>query len=216
VAGDQEAGEPAENNVYFATTEFGGYRVFTDDMLDFLAEKIVEQVRQRGPFLSLSEFVNRQLSDDTDLALAGAIQTALNELTADSSLNPFEIMQDESEPSVANPLGKHDYVFPEAAVGHNTYGLPGWTRQADILRPLAPILSARDDTFTIRAYGDARDANGNIIARVWCEATVRRERNFIDLGDEADLTTPPTLPANQTFGRRFNIISFRWLNADEV
>ncbi|MDG0993970.1 MAG: hypothetical protein P8O22_04465 [Akkermansiaceae bacterium] len=216
VAGDQEAGEPAENNGYFATTEFGGYRVFTDDMLNFLAEKIVEQVRQRGPFLSLSEFVNRQLSNDTDLALAGAIQTALNELTADNSLNPFEIMQDESEPSVANPPGKDDYVFPEAAVGHNTYGLPGWTRQADILRPLAPILSARDDTFTIRAYGESRAADGTVRARAWCVATVQRTRDFLDPADGADITTIPTKLANQTFGRRFNIISFRWLNADEV
>jgi hypothetical protein len=216
VAGDRKAGEPAENGGYFGITEFGGYRVFTDDQLDFLAEKIVEQIRLRGPFLSLSEFVNRQLSDDTNLALGGAIQTALNELTADSSLNPFETMQNESQPSLANPPGQHDYVFPEAAVGHTTYGLPGWTRQADILRPLAPILSARDDTFTIRTYGDVRDANGNIIAHAWCEATVRRERDFVNPADEADLTTPPTSPANQTFGRGFKVITFRWLNQNEV
>ncbi|MEJ6701608.1 MAG: hypothetical protein QNL01_11670, partial [Akkermansiaceae bacterium] len=216
VAGDKEAGEPTEDNGYFATTEFGGYRVFTDEVLDFLAEKIVEQVRLRGPFLSLSEFVNRQLSDDTDLALAGAIQTALNELTANASLNPFETMQDESEPSLANPPGKHDYVFPEAAVGHNTYGLPGWTRQADVLRPLAPILSARDDTFTIRAYGESRAADGTVRARAWCEATVQRTRDFFDPTDESDITTLPSEPANETFGRRFKVISFRWLNADEV
>ena len=151
-----------------------------------------------------------------DLALAGAIQTALNELTADSSLNPFSVMQDESVASVGNPPGKDDYVFPEAAVGHNTYGLPGWTRQADILRPLAPILSARDDTFTIRAYGESRAANGTVQARAWCEATVRRTRGFIDPADESDITTQPTKEANQTFGRRFKVISFRWLNADEV
>jgi hypothetical protein len=216
VAGDKEAGEPTEDNGYFATTEFGGYRVFTDKMLDFLAGEIVEQVRLRGPFLSLSEFVNRQLSDDTDLALAGAIQTALNELTADSSLNPFSVMQDESVASVGNPPGKDDYVFPEAAVGHNTYGLPGWTRQADILRPLAPILSARDDTFTIRAYGEYRGADGTVIASVWCEATVQRTREFFDHADESDMTALPTQPVNLTYGRRFKIVSFRWLSSDEV
>jgi hypothetical protein len=220
VAGDRAAGTaPQVAGEYVDTTEFTGYRVYSDEQLDFLAEKIVEQVRLRGPFLSLSEFVNRQLSTDTDLALTGAIQTALNALTEDQSLNPFSTVQNESVASVANPFaGGADagYVFPEAAVGHNTYGLPGWTRQADILRPLAPILSARDDTFTIRAYGESRAADGTVRARAWCEATVRRDRDFLDPADEADLTTPPTKPANQTFGRRFKMISFRWLNADEV
>lgn len=223
VAGDREAGEaPQVAGEYADTTEYTGYRVFTDEMLDVLAEKIVEQVRLRGPFLSLSEFVNRQLSSDTDLALCGAIQAALNALAADSSLNPFEVIQNESVESEANPFGgaavpKTGYVFSEAAVGHNTYGLPGWTRQADVLRPLAPILSARDDTFTIRTYGDARSPDGKvIIARAWCEATVRRTRDFSDPSDAADSTTQPASQTNQTYGRKFQIISFRWLNADEV
>ncbi len=225
VAGDRAAGEPPEvAGEYADTTEFTGYRVFTDEMLDFLAEKIVEQVRLRGPFLSLSEFVNRQLSTDTNLALGGAIQTALNALTAKSGLNPFETIQNESVVSEARPFGvaanggvpASGYVFPEAAVGHNTYGLPGWTRQADLLRPLAPVLSARDDTFTIRAYGDARSPNGEVVARAWCEATVRRTRDFSDPGDAADITTQPVNPTNRTYGRRFQIVSFRWLNPGEV
>ena len=220
VAGDRAAGEaPQVAGEYLETTQFTGYRVFTDDQLDFLAEEIVEQVRLRGPFLSLSEFVNRQLSSDTELALAGAIQTALNALTANSSLNPFDTIQNESVASVANPFaGGADagYVFPEAAVGHNTYGLPGWTRQADILRPLAPILSARDDTFTVRAYGESRAADGTVRARAWCEATVRRTRDFLDPTDEADMTTQPTKSTNKTYGRRFKMVSFRWLSADEV
>jgi type II secretory pathway pseudopilin PulG len=224
VAGDRAAGDaPQVAGEYADTTEFTGYRVFTDERLDLLAEKIVEQVRLRGPFLSLSEFVNRQLSSDYNLALGGAIQTALNALTADS-LNPFETIQNESVPSKANPfvadpnaaLPDTGYVFPEAAVGHNTYGLPGWTRQADVLRPLAPILAARDDTFTIRAYGESRDADGTVRARAWCEATVQRKRDFLDPADEPDITTAPTEPTNQTYGRRFKVISFRWLNADEV
>jgi hypothetical protein len=220
VAGDRAAGEPPQvAGEYADTTEFTGHRVFTDEMLDKLAENIVGQVRARGPFLSLSEFVNRQLTNDNNLALAGAIQTALNALTADANLNPFETMQNESVASVANPFApgpKTGYVFSEAAVGHNTYGLPGWTRQADILRPLAPILSARDDTFTIRAYGDARSPDGKVIAKAWCEATVRRTRDFIDPADAAEITTQPLSPANQRYGRKFQIISFRWLNANEV
>ncbi len=217
VAGDRAAGEaPQVAGEYADTTEFTGYRVFTDEMLDRLAEKVVGQVRARGPFLSLSEFVNRQLSNETELALAGAIQTALNQLAADNSLNPFQIVRDESAASVANPPGPHGYVFPEAAVGHNTYGLSGWTRQADILRPIAPILSARDDTFTIRACGESRDAAGKVLARAWCEVTVQRTREFLDPADKPDITTRPSVPANQTFGRRFKVVSFRWLNADEV
>lgn len=221
VAGDRAAGEaPEVAGEYAETTEFTGYRVLTDEMLDFLAERIVGQIRRRGPFLSLSEFVNRQLSSDTDLALCGAIQAALNALGEDSGLNPFEAIQNESVESEAAPFAgaapATGYVFPEAAVGHNTYGLPGWTRQADILRPLAPVLAARDDTFTIRAYGEARAADGTILARAWCEATVSRDREFIDPADEADLTTPPTKPINVAFGRRFKVLTFRWLNAEEV
>lgn len=217
VAGDRAAGQaPQVAGEYADTTQFTGYRVFTDEMLDFLAEEIVEQVRKRGPFLSLSEFVNRQLSSDTELALGGAIQTALNALAADSSLNPFETLQNESVVSSATPFAGTGYLFPEAAAGHNTYGLPGWTRQADILRPLAPILSARDDTFTIRAYGESRAANGTMQARAWCEATVRRTRNFNDPGDAADITTQPLKPVNITFGRKFEIVSFRWLNEKEI
>jgi type II secretory pathway pseudopilin PulG len=217
VAGDRAAGEPPQvAGEYADTTEFTGHRVFTDEMLDKLAENIVGQVRARGPFLSLSEFVNRQLTNDNNLALAGAIQTALNQLASDSSLNPFQTIQNESVASLADPPGPEGYVFGDAAVGHNTYGLPGWTRQADILRPLAPVLSARDDTFTIRAYGDARSPDGKILARAWCEATVQRTRDFCDPADSPEIATLPTLPANQTFGRRFKLISFRWLSAREV
>jgi hypothetical protein len=94
--------------------------------------------------------------------------------------------------------------------------MPGWIRQADVLRPLAPILTVRDDTFTIRAYGDARDAKGNVIASAVCEAVVRRSREFADLGEAADLATAPTLAVNQAFGRRFSVVSFRWLSQNEI
>jgi type II secretory pathway pseudopilin PulG len=218
VAGAEKAGT-LRSGEYMGTTEFTGYRVLDDAMLDKLAEEVVKQVRLRGPFLSLSEFVNRRLTNNAseqELALAGAIQAAMNALTDDSSLNPFADLQAESNPSIANPPGNPEYAFPQAAVGHSSYGLPGWTRQADVLRPLAPILSARDDTFTIRAYGESVDANGNTVARAWCEATVIRRKDFVDDSEKADITGQPQKDANKSFGRRFELMSFRWLNPAEV
>ena len=203
-------------------SEYTGFRTLTDEQIEDLAEKIVEQVRLRGPFLSLSEFVNRQLSSNTDLSLAGAIQTAINNLEEDPMeelRNPANKLSDTTmhETNPNDPkLSGVDYEFSEAAKGSSAHGVPGWIRQADVLRPIAPVLTARDDTFTIRAYGDARDSNGTILARAWCEATVQRSRDFVDSADQAGSVEPPTSAANKTFGRKYVIKSFRWLNTDEV
>ena len=229
VAGDVKAGQPGMSGGFSLSSELTGYRVFDDALLDILADEIVKQVRLRGPFLSLSEFVNRQLlpiANPNDpklpLALAGAIQTALNEMSSKAGANdPYaklksnDLSQDAGDPNDPK-LAEAGYVFPEAAIGRSTYGLPGWTRQADVLRPIAPILSARDDTFTIRAYGDTRDASGKIAARATCEATVRRVRDFVDTTDAANINTLPKSPVNQIFGRRYQVVSFRWLSPDEI
>jgi hypothetical protein len=195
--------------------EFTGYRILDEQMIDALAEKIVEQVRKRGPFLSLAEFVNRQLSSG-DLALSGAIQAALDEMSKTSSTDLYKgITGFISRPATA--VQGAEYEFPAAAEGEATFGLPGWTRQADILRPLAPVLTVRDDTFTIRAYGDARDKSGNkVLARAVCEAVVFRTRDYVDPADAADLENYPTSAANRTFGRRFEVMSFRWLAPNEI
>ncbi|MCF7675904.1 MAG: hypothetical protein K9M97_11210 [Akkermansiaceae bacterium] len=217
IAGDSEAGTPGSAGAFPEASEFAGYRTVDAKLLDAMAKEVVKQIRARGPFLSLAEFVNRQLSSG-DLALAGTLQAALNEVTQNPSTNPLAAVQALSTIALAVPVrASHaEYKFPAAAAGFSAYGLPGWTRQADILRPLAPILSARDDTFTIRGYGDARDANGRVLARAHCEAIVRRTRDFVDVGEAADILTPPTRSANIRFGRRYEIVSFRWLAPDEV
>jgi len=94
-------------------------------------------------------------------------------------------------------------------------------RQADILRPLAPVMSARDDTFTIRGYGDARDSANpdKILARAWCEVRVKRVADFVSPIDSAKVTPYSSLmkeQVNRLFGRRYQVESFRWLNQDEV
>ena len=217
IAGDTEAGTPGSSGAFPEASEFAGYRTVDAKFLDALAEEVVRQVRLRGPFLSLAEFVNRQLSSG-DLALAGTLQAALNEVSKKPSTNPFAAMEALSTTAVAVPERAADaeYKFPAAAVGKSAYGLPGWTRQADILRPLAPILSVRDDTFTLRGYGDARDADGQVLAHAVCEAVVRRSREFVDAAEAAGILTPPTRAANTIFGRRFELIAFRWLAPNEV
>ncbi len=220
IATDVEAGTGAGSSGGFArASEYAGYRSLSDDQIDDLARKVVDQVRARGPFLSLSEFINRQLGNNSDRALAGAVQSAINNLSQDPMAtlrNPANKLSDRTM-SPANPkIAGVGYQFPEAAVGDSAYGAPGWIRQADILRPLAPILTVRDDSYTIRAYGDSLDANGNVVARAWCEAVVKRTRNFSDTTDAADSINPPVNAMNTTYGRRYEVISFRWLNANEV
>ncbi|WP_035609122.1 hypothetical protein [Haloferula sp. BvORR071] len=89
-------------------------------------------------------------------------------------------------------------------------------KQADILTPVAPYLSARSDTFLIRAYGDCVDADGKIQARAWCEAEVQREAPFIDKANPIDELVGNLNPVNKTFGRRYTVASFRWLHPSEV
>ena len=104
-------------------------------------------------------------------------------------------------------------------MGSSNFGLPGWVRQADVLRSLAPIMSARDDTFTIRAYGDSRSTSGQIEATAWCELVVQRRAELVDASESSQLSTASnelTSEANQRFGRRYSVVSFRWLNEDEV
>ncbi|MBK1835326.1 hypothetical protein [Roseibacillus ishigakijimensis] len=217
VAGDTEAGTPGYSGAFPESSEFTGYRRFEEGMLDGLAEEIVEQVRLRGPFLSLSEFVNRQLSSG-DLALAGAVQTALDELGEGGGglYGTLAALSRDAGSAQLPEAQRAAYAFPEAAEGESAFGLPGWTRQADVLRAIAPILSVRDDTFTIRAYGDSRDRNGRIVATATCEGLVRRQREFLDASEDFARTGAPEVEANRQFGRRFSLVAFRWLKDSEV
>ncbi|MDC0497371.1 hypothetical protein OAN72_00190, partial [bacterium] len=197
---------------------------FTEVQINALAREIVVEIKKRGPFLSLSEFFNRQLSDDADLANAGAVETALLNLSEIAgSENPYTDLKNsfpKSDVSTQDTLGKGlRYPFPEAAEGSPAYGFPGWTRQADVLRAVSGILSARDDTFTIRAYGDVRDPlTDEIVSQSWCEAVVQRKAEYVD--DSDDTYTLPSdsmnSEVNKRFGRRFEVINFRWLDEGEV
>jgi len=225
IAGDKAtgSGSGASNPLFPDAAEYTGYTTLTEIQIDALAEEIVKEIRKRGPFLSLSEFVNRRLTTNRSLAAAGTIQQALDTLSKSPSpsRNPFARLQANAVEITAQPPGVTDYKFPEAALGSSAFGMPGWIRQADILKLLGPMISARDDTFTIRGYGDSRDKTNSsrILARAWCEVVVRRSAAYVDPADLPQvnpLSPAMTSETNRRYGRRFEIVSFRWLNADEV
>lgn len=190
--------------------QWNGRRTLNDQEIEELARAIVIEIRKRGPFLSLADFVNRRVGNDRELAKSGAIQSALDSRTV-------SINRNQNESRAVAPTSANRMAFPDAERGPMAYGAPSLVKQGDILTPIAPHLSARSDTFIIRSYGEATDANGNIVARAWCEAELRRDRNFIVNADRAETQINSlTRPLNRAFGRRFLLTSFRWLQSNEI
>ena len=198
----------------------------SDGTLTKLAEAIVAEVRARGPFMSLSDFVNRRLVSDAngrkgplqaaiDAVASPAINAAVNGTTVGTASTrirqPGAISPTTSPADIPVALGRPDMVL-----------------QSDVLAALGPGLSARSDTFVIRAYGEHRGAGA------WCEITVQRTPEWINptteepnrtragyreaapatRGSVVDtLERNPALGAvNQRLGRRFVVVGFRWVS----
>jgi len=191
-----------------------GLREISDEEIDQLAEAIVNQIKLRGPFLSLSEFVNRRLdADNIEFSVKGALQAALDSPNVDINRSFLEDDDRRLDDEVAG-LG---FAFQRAAEGPTAYGSSAYVDQADILRHLGSQLTVRGDTFIIRAYGDSMNASGNVMARAWCEAVVQRVPDYVDSMDSNHLKQNALSSAsNKKFGRKFIITGFRWLNKDEV
>jgi type II secretory pathway pseudopilin PulG len=208
---------------------WSGVRFLEDDQLLRLAEECVNQVKQRGPFLNFSEFINRRLSND-DLGLMGALQSAIDydDKSPESQSINFRYKNGPGFMLTKSQMGTNGFSTPEAAEGSRFAGIPGYVIQSDLLKPIVNTLNVRDDTFRIRAYGDAKDANGIVLARAWCEAIVQRMPYYVDSKNEADIPARNLSSSgifsdnialstlNRQFGRKFQIESFRWLNAAEI
>ena len=233
-----------------------GHRYLTDAEIDTLARNIVDEVKVRGPFMSLADFVNRRLitaAADDSLAVTadldkhrlkigalGTLQKAILNLSdvskgLNASLN---------QPAMAsinfsytggsakvfrngspNSVGFRNLpAYPSqlellngGLLGQLSYGAPGFLTQADVLQKIGPALSARSDTFVVRAYGDAANAaTGGVDGRAWCEAVVQRLPEFVDPAQAPATVVASLNPANRDFGRRYRVVSFRWLTAADL
>lgn len=198
------------------------------------------------PYLGMSQFVNRFLDPGSSgqgnaVQKAGALQAAIARADADGA--EIAVRSGESARFGAAQLGpsqgpgQNTYAEPgyrEAVEvvdagnrsglaskafsnqGHASAFAPGNVLQHDILAAIGAGLSARSDTFVIRAYGDVRTPGGETRGRAWVEAVVQRTPDF------CNPTQPPETPfddltaANKALGRRFRIVSFRWLSANEI
>ena len=128
------------------------------------------------------------------------------------------------------------------AIGPQATGAPAYLMQQDLLARLGSFLTVRSDTFKIRAYGEVRNpVSGAVEGKAWCEMLVQRMPEYFDsesqnqepwrisgreheigyqekVNDQRNFNThvDELNDLNKELGRRFKIVSFRWLNEKEI
>lgn len=156
---------------------FSGYRRLNDAQLDALAVEIVKQVRLRGPFVSLSHFVNRalvRLETSKELGRSGALQGAID-------LSGANIKPDASLPA--------DAIFPTASftLSEDKLTLQG-IGSGDNVRPRADVDSLastgapqeKATTFTPSNIWPAksRDGNPGAVASILADKPMLNDNNY--------------------------------------
>lgn len=209
------SGTPA-STIYNDDSVWSGFLTLTNVELQGLAMQIVSEIRARAsnrggsdttpvPCLTLAQFVNREPSIPSD-STEGLLQAAID----DSGINSVKYSGAPNFSTTAYNVSS-DNNYPISGYNINTALVaPGTLTQADILRAIAPVISARSDTFKIRSYGETLDIEGDVESKAWCEAIVQRITQPVS-PDSSDQWMP-----NDNLGRRFKIIALRWLQEDEV
>ena len=224
--------------------DWAGYRELTAAQIDRLAHNIVREVKARGPFRSVADFVNRrlQVSDPTvgeegGAGFRGTLQAAIErtdyetaagdgpplaKINTHATFNTNYVDRTDLRPT---PIASIDSAADIMAGGtginrpytSRSSFAPGYLTQADVLNAVGASLTARSDTFMIRTYGEVRNpATGETEGRAWCEAVVQRQPAYINPAANDPWETPAAGSDNARFGRRFEVVSFRWLSPDDI
>lgn len=192
---------------------WNSYRTLEPKEIEELAQKIVAEVKLRGPFLSMSEFVNRRLESSSDFSQKGAVQAAIDK----TQIN--KVMEGNADPIQPSDVANYGWKNAQAVDDTTGAGAPGEITQGDVLSVIGSFVNVRSDTFRIRSYGEALDTKGNVTARAWCEAVVQRLPDYLNPQDTPDKVSSDTgklADDNLNFGRRIEIIGFRWMHPEEV
>ncbi|HSI08465.1 MAG TPA: hypothetical protein VK985_07720 [Rariglobus sp.] len=194
---------------------WAGNRFLNDTEIDSLAQAIVNEIRTRtngAPLLSLADFINRQLlAGSVTTSLKGTLQAAIDATTINQAY--ASPVASNADSSITGVVSTRQANMPIAT------GIPGFLTQADLLQSLGPVLSARSDTFVIRTYGDAvNPVTTELEGRAWCEAVVQRVPDYVNASVDAAYIEPSALTdsINRTMGRRFRVVSFRWLSPEDI
>ena len=189
--------------------------------LDLLAEAIVEEVKARGPFRSMAEFVNRNPNGDVGQQRKGALQAALD-LTINNTKSGSvggKTVSTSLPSTVGGTAGTltGSQFSAAAAAESEAVGSAAYLMQGDLLQSLAPVLQVRSDNFRIRTCGESVNPQGKVVARAWCEAYVQRTCSYVDPEDESHLAASELKSdSNKTYCRAYRLVSFRWLNSAEL
>ncbi|MGJ8632658.1 MAG: hypothetical protein ACSHX7_01960 [Luteolibacter sp.] len=215
-------------NEDLASVGWAGFSRLDDDQITNLATEIVALVKERGPFMGLSDFVNRQMGNHEGVIQAAIQNSGINGTIAANAGGVAPIYEGIGDSSM------NYFVYAQGGEDRNSAaGLPKEINQAEILLPLAPHMRPRSDTFTIRAYGSALSKTGNVLNTAYCEATIQRVPEYVDSLSNDPWDEPMANPhdfsgrinpedsailqgINKTFGRKFKVVGFRWLSEDEI
>ncbi|WP_309384151.1 hypothetical protein [Cerasicoccus frondis] len=199
-----------------SASQYTGYRALSSAEISTLAQYIVEEVKLRGPFGSLSQFINR-MPNRQDNTFSEPVNAFRLQGTLSAAIEKANLNQNLKHTAVAAQASGMVNTEAEVEAGWTSEGLPGWLTQADLLARLGSTLSARSDTFRIRAYGESTKSLTGEKSYACCEAIVQRTPEFVD----ANANTPEAdfdnlNQTNRQFGRRFIVVSFRWLEDFEL
>jgi type II secretory pathway pseudopilin PulG len=195
---------------------WSGQRLLKRSEVRRLAEEIARQVKLRGPFLSVADFVNRRLTTEAS-GKKGALQEAIDRSGINASFQArWPLDNSISLPNYNHPDHIQDPTRMEQRNKPDTtaWGALGFLTQADLMQFLGPALTARSDTFIVRAYGSYTAADGTVEAEAWCEAVVQRHPE--PLRPDSTGLNPERDETSADFGRHFGIKRFRWLAKDEI
>ncbi len=217
-----------------------GGRRLNDDEVRLLARMMVREVKRRGPFLSLADFINRRLERKGADSICGAVEAAIRAAGLNAGFEESAFLSPHSKRRKRGNNHSDFSTDVDKLPKTKAWGIPGFITQADLLEPLAPAMTVRGDDFTVRCYGEARGKRGEILATAYLEARVRRCAQYIEpvgLGAESlsagggNRATDPSLQVdyvtgeliegrlsalNRKFGRKMKVVSLRWLNSKEI